>query len=108
LRSQNSRARFVSTKGINNLNQITMEATENKIEVTYQEAWISTLRPGVEFTFNDVKLQATAIYYNDCRLEDIEVSVMDDPGIYFTDGDEEYEAGKRLLEEMDLDRHLTF
>lgn len=84
------------------------QETENKIEVTYQEAWISTLRPSVEFMFNDVKLQATCIYYNDCQLEDIEVSVMDDPGIYFTDGDEEYEVGKNLLEEMDFSRHLTF
>lgn len=86
-----------------------METTnENKIEVTYQEAWISTLRPSVGFTFNDVELQATCIYYNDCELQDIEVSVMDDPGIYFIDGDEEYEVGKNLLEEMDFSRHLTF
>jgi hypothetical protein len=85
-----------------------METTENKIEITYQEAWISTLRPSVEFMFNDVKLQATCVYYNGCQLEDIEVSVMDDPSIYFTDGDERYEVGKRLLEEMDFDRHLTF
>ena len=86
-----------------------METTnENKIEVTYQEAWISRLMSSVEFTFNDVKLQATCIYYNGCILEDIEVSVMDDPGICFTDGDEEYEVGKNLLEEMDLNKHLTF
>lgn len=86
------------------------QETENKIEVTYQEAWISTLRPSVEFTFNGVELRATCVYYNDCRLEDIEVYCVDDPSIYFTDGDldEEYEAGKNLLEEMDFSRHLTF
>ena len=85
-----------------------MTTTENKIEVTYQEAWISTLRPSVEFTLNGVKLEATGTYYNDEGIDDIEVRSADDHWVYFADGDEEYEAGKKLLEEMDLNRHLTF
>jgi hypothetical protein len=86
-----------------------METTnENKIEVTYQEAWISTLRPSVEFTLNDVKLEATGTYYNDDGIDDIEVRTADDHWVYFQEGDEEYEVGKALLEEMDLNKHLTF
>ena len=85
-----------------------MKTTENNIEVTYQEAWISILRPSVEFTLNGVKLQATCIYYNDCRLEDIEVTIIDQPSSYFSDIDEEYEIGKQLLEDMDYNKYLTF
>jgi hypothetical protein len=85
-----------------------MKTTENNIEVTYQEAWISTLFLSVEFTFNGVKLQATCIYYNDCRLEDIEVTIMDQPNSYFSDIDEEYKIGKQLLEDMDYNKHLIF
>ena len=86
----------------------TTMTTENKIEVTYQEAWISTLRPCVEFTFNGVKLEATGTYYNTDGIDDIEVRIADDHWVYFEDGDEEYEVGKNLLEEMDLNKHLTF
>ena len=86
----------------------TTMTTENKIEVTYQEAWISTLRPCVEFTFNGVKLEATGTYYNTDGIDDIEVRIADDHWVYFKDGDEEYEVGKNLLEEMDLNKHLTF
>jgi hypothetical protein len=85
-----------------------MKRTENNIEVTYQEAWISTLFLSVEFILNGVKLRATCIYYNDCRLEDIEVTIMDQPNSYFSDIDEEYEIGKQLLEDMDYNKHLTF
>jgi len=85
-----------------------METTENKIEVTYQEAWISILRPSVEFTLNGVKLEATGTYFNDGGIDDIEVRSADDHWVYFTDIDEEYKVGKRLLEEMDLNIHLTF
>lgn len=86
-----------------------METTnENKIEATYQEAWISILRLTIDFKFNDVELMATGLYYNGSQIEDIEVYCSDDPEIYFGSGDDEFEAGKNLLEEMDLDRHLTF
>lgn len=85
-----------------------MEATENKIEATYQEAWIDRLLISVEFIFNDDKFVAKGVYYNNYGIEDIEVFCLDDPKIYFEDGDAEYEAGKNLLEEMDLDNHLTF
>ena len=85
-----------------------MEATENKIEATYQEAWISRLLISVEFYFNDVKFIAKGVYDNGYGIEDIEVFCLDDPKIYFEDGDEEYEVGKNLLEEMDLDNNLTF
>jgi hypothetical protein len=85
-----------------------MKITDNNIEVTYQEAWISTLFLSVEFTLNGVKLQATCIYYNDCRLEDIEVTIIDQPDSYFRDIDEEYEIGRQLLEDMDYNKYSTF
>ena len=91
-----------------------METTnENKIEVTYQEAWISVLIPSVEFTLNDVNYEATGTYYNIGGIDDIEVRTADDHWafedyVYFQEGDKEYEVGKNLLEIMDLNRHLTF
>lgn len=85
-----------------------MEATENKIEATYREAWISVLRLSVEFIFNDVKLEAMGNYYNGHGIDDIEVRTDEDHWVYFEDGDAEYEAGKNLLEEMDLNKYLTF
>jgi len=85
-----------------------MTTTENKIEVTYQEAWINRLFLSVEFKFNDVELEASCRYYVNHGIEDISVSSVNNCNIDFVEGDEEYKVGKRLLEEMDLNRHLTF
>lgn len=85
-----------------------MKTTENNIQVTHQEAWISILRPSVEFTLNGAKLQATCVYYNGCRLEDIEVTIIDQPDSYFSDIDYEYDIGRQLLEDMDYNKYLTF
>jgi hypothetical protein len=41
-------------------------------------------------------------------LEDIEVTIIDQPNSYFSDIDEEYEVGRQLLEDMDYNKYLTF
>ena len=82
--------------------------TQNKIKVTYREAWINRLFLSVEFTLNDVELEAKGVYYNNHGIEDIVVELVSRPHTDFAEGDEEYEVGKALLEEMDLDKHLTF
>ena len=84
-----------------------METQEKSIKVYYQEAYVSTMFLSVNFNYNDEELTATARYFNDSGLEDIEVYCTGDMGITFNDTDDEYQQGRYLLENMDLDKHLT-
>lgn len=79
-----------------------------KYKITFQEAYAYSLNLNADFEYKGKKYQVTSIYYNGSGIEDIEVFNEDDSCIE-NDAleDEVLQIGKEIVENMDIDKHLT-
>ena len=76
-----------------------------KYNITYQEAYASTMQLNVDFEYKEEKYRATCVYYNGSGLEDIDV--YNEKHELSTPEDGLYEIAKEIFENMDIEKHLT-
>tara|TARA_B100000212_G_scaffold86354_1_gene62935 strand:- start:5756 stop:6016 length:261 start_codon:yes stop_codon:yes gene_type:complete len=85
---------------------------KNNIEIIEQEAFASTIQFKAKFIYNNITYWAQGVYYNGDRITDIEVFTADDDdefyGPYTTTDAKVYEAGRQILYDMNLEKHLTY
>jgi hypothetical protein len=90
---------------------------KNNIEVIEQEAYASTIQFKAKFIYNNITYWAQGVYYNGDRITDIEVFTADEDedddgyefyGPYTTTDAKVYEAGRQILYDMNLEKHLTY
>lgn len=78
-------------------------------KITFQEAYAYSLNLNADFEYKGKKYQVTSTYYNKSGLiEEIEVYNEDDSCIE-NDAleDEVLQIGKEIVENMDIDKHIT-
>ena len=79
-----------------------------KYKITFQEAYASTLYLNADFEYKGKKYKVTSTYYNGSGIEEIEVLNDDDSNIKDDDfEDEVLQIGKEIVENMDIDKHIT-
>lgn len=76
-----------------------------KTNITFQEAWASTIMLKIDFTHKGTKYIASARYFNDSGLDDIEV--YQEQSFYGDVQESVFQIGKELLQDMDIDKHLV-
>lgn len=85
------------------------EFTELSYQVTNEEAWASVMQLYVAFEVEEdgktKQYQARATYVNGGWMEDIEVTDEDSVEV---DDNAIYEIGKELLEDLDINKNLTW
>jgi len=69
-----------------------------KAKIIYQEAYINRLYLNIDFEYNNIKYAARCSYFNGYGFEDIEV----------LEYDPIFDIAQDLLEDMDMQKHLTF
>lgn len=79
--------------------------TKQEYKILAQEAWASTLLLYVTFEVNGVTYQARSTYLNGAWAEDIEVW-NEDTGDFNVSNDI-YELGAELIEDLEIEKHLT-
>ena len=80
-----------------------------KYNITYQEAYASTFYLNADFEYKGKKYKVTSTYYNGSGIEDIDVYNEDDSCIE-DDAleDNVLQIGKEIIENMDIEKHLTY
>jgi len=76
-------------------------------KILYQEAYVNRLYLNIDFEYNNTKYKASCIYLNGCNLEDIEVLEYD-TDYELLDDDPIFVIGQDLLEDMDVEKYVTF
>ena len=76
-------------------------------KILYQEAYVNRLYLNIDFEYNDIKYAAKCSYFNGYGFEDIEVLEYD-TDIEILDSDPIFDIAQDLLEDMDMQKYLTF
>lgn len=76
-------------------------------KIIYQEAYINRLYLNIDFEYNNIKYAARCSYFNGYGFEDIEVFEYDNDDALFDD-DPIFDIAQDLLEDMDMEKYLTF
>jgi len=79
-----------------------------KYNITFQEAYAYSINLNADFEYKGNKYKVTSTYYNGSGIEDIEVYNEDDSCIE-DDAleDEILQIGKEIVENMDIEKHIT-
>ena len=79
-----------------------------KYKITFQEAYAYSLNLNADFEYKGKKYKVTSTYFNGSGIEDIEVLNDDDSNIK-DDAleDEILQIGKEIVENMDIEKHVT-
>jgi len=80
-----------------------------KYNITYQEAYAYSFNLNADFEYKGKKYKVTSTYYNGSGIEDIDVYNEDDSCIE-DDAleDNVLQIGKEIIENMDIEKHLTY
>ena len=76
-------------------------------KIIYQEAYINRLYLSIDFEYNNIKYSAKCSYFNGYGFEDIEVLEYDTDN-ELLDNDPIFVIGQDLLEDMDMQKYMTF
>lgn len=84
----------------------TDEEKEFNIKITHQEAYVGTFHLSVEFIYKGIEYEAIGCYYNGDGIVDITIS----PVLSFDEIDDPIlnDIGKSLLENLDIDKFITY
>ena len=79
-----------------------------KYKITFQEAYAYSLNLNADFEYKGKKYKVSSMYFNGSGTEDIEVHNDDDSCIE-NDAleDEILQIGKEIVENMDIEKHVT-
>ena len=75
--------------------------------ILHQETYIQSTLLYIDFEYDNTKYTARAYYLNGCNIEDIEVIEYDTDN-ELLDDDPIFKIGQYLLENMDIEKHITF
>lgn len=73
-----------------------------KYKITFQEAYAYSFNLNADFEYKGKKYKVTSTYYNGSGIEDIEVYNEDDAL-----EDNVLQIGKEIIENMDIEKHIT-
>ena len=76
-------------------------------KIIYQEAYINRLYLNIDFEYNNTKYKTSCAYFNGYGFEDIEVLEYD-TGVEILENDPIFDIAQELLEDMDMEKYLTF
>lgn len=85
----------------------TDEEKEFNIKITHQEAYVGTFHLSVEFIYKEIEYQAIGCFHNGDRIVDVSITPNDDPCDEIDDPILN-DIGKRLLENLDIDKFITY
>ena len=77
------------------------------IKITHQEAYVGTFHLSVEFVYKGIEYQSIGCLYNGDRIVDISTTPSDDPCNEIDDPILN-DIGERLLENIDIDKYITY
>ena len=78
-----------------------------KPTILHQETYVQSTSLYIDFEYDNIKYTARAYYLNGCNIEDIEVIEYDTDN-ELLDYDPIFVIGQDLLENMDIEKHITF